>query len=85
MLLGSVKSAIMNQEILARVSTVPVRSFEGVWTKEAASMTVIIIPPWWRTWWAYAIYVLLLSGLIRIYIAYGHARYANKTASSKTR
>ena len=28
--------------------------------KKGTSITIIINPPWWRTWWAYSIYGLLL-------------------------
>ena len=30
----------------------------GVWNKENASISFSISPPWWMTWWAYAIYVI---------------------------
>jgi signal transduction histidine kinase/ligand-binding sensor domain-containing protein len=33
----------------------------GVWAEK--DFDVIITPPWWRTWWAYAIYGLLFIGL----------------------
>jgi signal transduction histidine kinase/ligand-binding sensor domain-containing protein len=32
----------------------------GVWNMEGASMGITILPPWWRTWWAYAFYLLVL-------------------------
>ncbi|MFO7614683.1 MAG: two-component regulator propeller domain-containing protein [Bacteroidales bacterium] len=32
----------------------------GVWNMEGASMGITILPPWWKTWWAYAIYLLVL-------------------------
>ncbi|MDZ7313942.1 MAG: ATP-binding protein [candidate division KSB1 bacterium] len=34
---------------------------DGVWNEEGASIKVIITPPWWKTWWAYALYVTLLA------------------------
>jgi signal transduction histidine kinase/DNA-binding response OmpR family regulator/ligand-binding sensor domain-containing protein len=34
---------------------------DGVWNEEGASVRIIITPPWWRTRWAYASYVLLLG------------------------
>jgi signal transduction histidine kinase/DNA-binding response OmpR family regulator len=41
---------------------------DGVWNEEGASLKIIITPPWWRTWWAYALYVILvISGLYSIY------------------
>jgi signal transduction histidine kinase/ligand-binding sensor domain-containing protein/DNA-binding response OmpR family regulator len=30
-----------------------------VWNDKVASLLVLIEPPWWRTWWAYASYALL--------------------------
>ncbi len=36
-------------------------SSEGVWSEER-SLTVHIQPPWWRSWWAYLLYVVLLIG-----------------------
>ncbi|WP_339736006.1 two-component regulator propeller domain-containing protein [uncultured Sunxiuqinia sp.] len=32
----------------------------GVWNMEGASMGITVLPPWWRTWWAYGFYLLLL-------------------------
>ena len=31
---------------------------DGIWNQNGASIAVIITPPWWRTWWAYALYAL---------------------------
>ena len=33
---------------------------DGVWNEEGVSMSIVIMPPWWLTWWAYGIYGLLL-------------------------
>jgi signal transduction histidine kinase/ligand-binding sensor domain-containing protein len=32
----------------------------GVWNMEGASLGITILPPWWKTWWAYAFYLLVL-------------------------
>ena len=29
---------------------------DGVWNEEGTSITIIINPPWWRTWWAYSLF-----------------------------
>ncbi|WP_373494796.1 two-component regulator propeller domain-containing protein [Aquiflexum sp.] len=34
----------------------------GVWTEK--KIDIIILPPWWGTWWAYGIYVLLFGAAI---------------------
>ena len=41
---------------------------DGVWNEEGASITIIIRPPWWLSWWAYTIYgLLLIASLIAIH------------------
>lgn len=40
---------------------------DGIWNEEPATIRIIISPPWWRTGWAYAGYVLfILIGLFAI-------------------
>jgi signal transduction histidine kinase len=38
----------------------------GLWSEKAIKIT--ILPPWWQTWWAYTLYILLLAGVIWIFI-----------------
>lgn len=41
---------------------------DGVWNKEGTSVAIVINPPFWETWWAYSIYIVLFFsslGLIR--------------------
>ncbi|WP_223808740.1 two-component regulator propeller domain-containing protein [Rufibacter hautae] len=44
--------------------SVKAASSDGVWNEEAASVTVVIRSPWWQTWWAYVLYVLLFAALV---------------------
>ena len=37
---------------------------DGIWTPQPAQLQVVILPPLWSTWWAYIIYVLLLSPFV---------------------
>ncbi len=37
---------------------------EGVWTEQARTIGLTILPAPWRTWWAYTLYVLLIFGII---------------------
>ena len=39
-------------------------SDKGVWNQEAVQLRIIVLPPWWATWWAYLIYALLVLILI---------------------
>lgn len=36
---------------------------DGVWNEQGASLKIAIRPPWYRTWWAYALYVLAAGGI----------------------
>ena len=40
---------------------------DGVWNEEGISLTISILPPWWKTWWAYAMYVLLFLAALRVF------------------
>jgi signal transduction histidine kinase/ligand-binding sensor domain-containing protein/DNA-binding response OmpR family regulator len=38
---------------------------DGVWAEKPAKLEITILPPWYKTWWAYLIYVALIgSGLL---------------------
>jgi len=37
---------------------------EGVWSESGAELVIRILPPWWRTWWAYSAYVLFVAGFM---------------------
>jgi signal transduction histidine kinase/ligand-binding sensor domain-containing protein/CheY-like chemotaxis protein/AraC-like DNA-binding protein len=37
---------------------------DGVWNEAGTSLDLRILPPWWRTPWAYAFYLLLSAGLL---------------------
>lgn len=47
---------------------------DNKWNTKATSLTIIITPPWWRTVWAYSIYVLCLLGAA-IYIGFRWDKY----------
>ncbi|MCB9283379.1 MAG: response regulator [Lewinellaceae bacterium] len=37
---------------------------DGVWNEEGAFVQLVIAPPWWRTWWAYVLYVFSAGSLV---------------------
>lgn len=41
---------------------------QGLWNDTGRSITLQILPPPWRTWWAYIIYILLLVGLLKWFV-----------------
>ena len=36
----------------------------GIWNEEGTSIKIIILPPWWRTGWAYTVYALFILSLV---------------------
>lgn len=50
---------------------------DGVWNETGASLRIIIAPPFWKTWWAYACYVILAIGSV-IGIVKGRIRRLEK-------
>jgi signal transduction histidine kinase/AraC-like DNA-binding protein/ActR/RegA family two-component response regulator len=36
---------------------------DGIWSKPI-SLSITILPPWWKTWWAYLAYLLIVSGIL---------------------
>jgi signal transduction histidine kinase/ligand-binding sensor domain-containing protein/DNA-binding response OmpR family regulator len=51
---------------------------DGVWNETGASITLIISPPWWKTWWAYVGY-----GLVILFVLYILRRYEMNRLSFK--
>lgn len=43
---------------------------EGVWNKEETSLAIIVLPPWYRTVWAYLAYLFAAGGLVYLYYRY---------------
>lgn len=43
---------------------------QGIWSDKTASLDIRVTPPWWMTWWACLIYIVLLSYIIRSYLKF---------------
>jgi signal transduction histidine kinase/ligand-binding sensor domain-containing protein len=43
---------------------------QGIWSDKIAELQITVLPPWWRSWWAYMIYALLLGLVIRAYFKF---------------
>ena len=55
------------------VFKIKVTNPDGTWSGETQLLKIIVLPPWYRTWWAYLLYGLFLAGSI-----YGYIRYAKR-------
>lgn len=50
-------------------------SANGVWSEKVAEVPIHIAPPWWRSGWAYSVYVLLLLSAIAWYNRFQRKRW----------
>lgn len=39
----------------------------GVWSSEIRELTVVVLPPFWATWWAYIIYALVVGAVMYLF------------------
>lgn len=43
---------------------------QGIWSDKIAELQITVLPPWWRSWWAYLVYIVLLGFGIRAYFKF---------------
>ena len=43
---------------------------DGVWIEKGASVALTVFPPPWKTWWAYTIYILMVSLGVYAFVIY---------------
>lgn len=43
---------------------------QGIWSNKTAELQITVLPPWWRSWWAYLFYIVLLGFGIRAYFKF---------------
>ncbi len=41
---------------------------DGVWNETGTSVQIVILPPWWATWWAYLLYLLGIAGVVYAFL-----------------
>ncbi len=56
---------------------VKAQSPEGVWGKPLA-YTFEVLPPWWRTWWMYTIYIILMIAAISLLFRWNNRQIISK-------
>jgi signal transduction histidine kinase/ligand-binding sensor domain-containing protein/DNA-binding response OmpR family regulator len=49
---------------------------DDVWNETGASIRIFITPPFWKTWWAYLFYLILV--FIGLYVVYNYIEAKNK-------
>src|SRR5690606_38744119 len=43
---------------------------DGIWSDKIKEVKIIVLPPWWKTWWAYLLYIAFISGLLYLFYSY---------------
>ena len=43
---------------------------QGIWSNKIAELHITVLPPWWRSWWAYLCYVMILALAVRAYFKF---------------
>ncbi|MFM6925641.1 MAG: ATP-binding protein [Ferruginibacter sp.] len=43
---------------------------QGIWSDKIAELQITVLPPWWRSWWAYLAYIAILGYAIRAYFKF---------------
>lgn len=50
----------------------------GIWNQKEKLLKIVILPPWWRSWWAYSIYSVLVLITVVLIIREYHQRMEEK-------
>lgn len=58
--------------------SVKVCNSQGVWSPNIKELKIRILPPWWRTWWAYAVYTGIALCIVLFIIRYLRLRHKQK-------
>jgi signal transduction histidine kinase/DNA-binding response OmpR family regulator/ligand-binding sensor domain-containing protein len=49
---------------------VKARDSHGLWHPSQLAVAVVVHPPWWATWWAWSLYIILLIALLNFFRLY---------------
>ncbi|MHA8085936.1 two-component regulator propeller domain-containing protein [Aquirufa antheringensis] len=52
---------------------------DGIWAEKPYELKITVLPPWYRTWWAYVLYLVLLAAVIYAFIREVQVREAFRT------
>lgn len=56
---------------------------DGVWKKEEISANLKVLPPWWRTWWAYGTYLFIFFLSLIILFNYQLQRQKERSEANR--
>jgi ligand-binding sensor domain-containing protein/signal transduction histidine kinase/CheY-like chemotaxis protein len=47
---------------------------DGIWNKNIKKIDIVVLPAPWKTWWAYLIYCIIISGVVYYIVLFFNAR-----------
>ena len=56
---------------------------DGVWCEKEASVEIVVLPPWWKSVWAYVCYLAILSALVWKLFGYYKQRESSKAQEAQ--
>jgi len=82
--LGNLRRAVYtNLDAGNYVLRVKASNNDGVWNQEGLSFDVRVVPPPWKTWWAYGLYGLTLAGIVFGYTRAQARKLAREAENSR--
>ena len=48
---------------------------DGIWNPQEASLRITVMPPLYKTWWAYTLYIIIISSIIGKFIYHQKVRH----------
>ncbi len=58
---------------------------DGIWNEIGTSLQLTILPPWWATWWAWLIYLLVFTGVVISVFRYQSLRNQERSEAIRIR
>ena len=58
--------------------TVKTSNNDGVWNETPAKVRIIIKPPFWRTWWAYTFYLIIILLIFKLIFNYSNSQLKSR-------
>lgn len=55
----------------------------GLWNQKGRSITLHILPPPWKTWWAYTLYGVIVIGIVLLFVRVQHKKVLNERKISR--
>ena len=50
----------------------------GVWSTKPSTLKIVVLSPWWATWWAYSIYAIVILSILSVYIGIQRKKIAKE-------